>query len=128
MALRHHHGAVPAIDRQAHQMRKQLLRARRDGEIDAVAGDHFGDLLGGALMQMQAHLGVFLAKYADHLRQHIARLGVRGRDRQGAAVGLAQIRRGAADVLHFAQDAAGARDDFLAGGGDAGQRAALALE
>ena len=79
-------------------------------------------------MQVQAHLRIFLAKLADHLRQHVARLGVRGRDGQRAAVGLAQLGRGAADVLHLAQDACGARDDLLARGRGAGERAALAFE
>jgi hypothetical protein len=53
---------------------------------------------------------------------------MRGGDRQGAPVSLAQLRRGAAYVLHFAQDAGGARDDFLARGRGASQRAPGALE
>ena len=53
---------------------------------------------------------------------------MRGGDRQRAAVGLAQLRGGAADVLHFTQNARGARNDLLAGVRGPGQRAALALE
>ena len=53
---------------------------------------------------------------------------MRGGDRQRAAVGFAQLGRRAPNILHFAQDAAGARNDFLARGGRARQRAALALE
>ena len=79
-------------------------------------------------MQMQAHLRVLQPKRANHLRQHVTRLRVRGGDGQRAAVRLAQLRGSAADVVHLAQDAAGARDDLLAGGGGAGQRATLALE
>ena len=128
MPDRHHHGAVPAVYRQAHQMREQLLGAGRNGEIDPVARHHLGDLLRRALMQVQTHFRIFGAKRANHLRQHIARLGVRGRNRQRAAIRLAQLRRSAADVLHFTQDAGGARDDLLAGRRGAGQRPALALE
>ena len=62
VAARHDHCSMPAIHRQTHQMRKLLLGARGDGEIDAVAGHHLGDLLGCALMQMQAHLRVLGAK------------------------------------------------------------------
>ena len=79
-------------------------------------------------MQMQSHLGVLDAELANDLRQHVARLGVSGRDGQRAAVGLAQLGGGAADVLHLAQYAAGARDDLLAGGRGAGERSAFALE
>ncbi len=128
MAARHDHRPMPAIHRQAHQMRELLLRARGDGEVDAVARHHFGDLLRGALVQMQAHLRIFEPKGANHLRQHVARLGVRGGDRQRAAVGLAQLRGGTANVLHFPQNAGGARNDFLARVGGPRQRAALALE
>ncbi len=109
-------------------MGKQLFRARGDRKIDAVAGNHLRDLLRGALMQMQAHFRVFDSKGANHLRQHVAGLRVRGGDGQRTAVRLAQLRGSAADVLHLAQDAAGARDDLLAGGGGAGERTAFALE
>ena len=109
-------------------MRELLLRTGRDREIDAVARDHFRNLLRRALVQMQAHLRILEPKRANHLRQHVSRLSMRGRDRQRAAVGLAQLRRGAANILHFTQDAGGARDDFLARVGGARQRAALALE
>src|SRR5580693_6118044 len=77
---------------------------------------------------MQAYLGILEPKGANHRRQHVARLGVGGGDRQGAAVGLAQLRGSAANILHFAQDTAGARDYFLARIGGPGERAALALE
>jgi hypothetical protein len=79
-------------------------------------------------MQVQAHFRVLEPKRADHLRQYIARLGMGGGDRQSAAVGLAQFRGGAADILHFPQDARRARYDFLARVGGARQRAPLALE
>src|SRR5438552_2850646 len=128
VAARHHHGTVPAVHRQAHQMRKQFFRARGNGEVHAVARHHFGNLFGGALMQVQPHLGVLETETANHLWQHITRLGVRGRARQSAAIRLAQFRRGAPDVLHFTQNAGGAGNDFLAGRRGPRQGAALALE
>lgn len=79
-------------------------------------------------MQMQADLGIFLAERPDHLRQHVACLGMSGRDGQGAAVGLAQLRRGAAYVLHLTQNARGSRNDLITRRGGARQSAALALE
>ena len=128
MAARHDHGAMPAVYRQPHQMRKQLLGAGGDGEVDPVARHQLGDLFGGALVQVQAHLRIAGAERADNLRQHVARLGVGGRDRQAAAVRLAQLCRGAADVLHLAQDAAGAGDDLLARRRGARERPAFTLE
>jgi len=47
-----------------------------------------------ALMQMQPHLRILEPKRANHLRQHVTGLRVRRGDRQRAAVGLAQLRRG----------------------------------
>jgi len=79
-------------------------------------------------MKMQPDFRILGPERADDLRQHVARLRVGGRNRQRAAIGLAQLRRRAANILHFAQDAAGARNDFLARRGGAGQRAALTLE
>jgi hypothetical protein len=99
---------MPSIDWQAHQVRKEFLRTRRDGEIDAIAGHHLRDLFRCALMKMQPDFGILGPERADDLRQHVARLRMGGRDRQGSAVGLAQLGRGPAYVLHFAQDAGGA--------------------
>ncbi len=80
VAARYDHRSVPAIHRQTHQMRKLLLRTRGYREIDAIARDHFGNLLRGALMQMQAYLRIFEPKGANYRRQHVARLGMRGGD------------------------------------------------
>jgi len=107
MSARHHYRAMPVIYRQADQVREQFFRARGDREINPVARDHFRNLFGCALVQMQAHLGIFAAKCADHLGQHVARLSMRGGDRQGSAVGLAQLGGGAPNILHLAQNAAG---------------------
>jgi hypothetical protein len=128
MSFGHDDGAMPAVHRQPHQMRKQLLGPRRNREVDPVAGDHLGNLLRGALVQMQPHLGILRAKFANHRRQHVTRLGVRGRDGQRAPIGFAQLRGGAADILHLAQDAAGTRNDLLSRRRGAGERPALALE
>jgi len=79
-------------------------------------------------VQMQSNLGIFGAKDANHLRQDVARLRMRGGDRQRTAVGLAQLRRGAPDILHFPQNAAGAGNYLLPRRRGASERAALALK
>ena len=55
-------------------------------------------------MQAHIHFGVTLAQLGDGVRQHIARLGVGGGDRQGAAVLVAVMFAYAFEVAHFAHD------------------------
>ncbi len=128
VVARHHDVAVPAIARQQRKAVVERLRARGDREVDAIERGHLGDLLGGALVQVQAHLRVLLAELLDDLRQHVARLCVRGRDRQRATLLVLEIVGKALDVLHLAQDPDRAVDDLLPGGSDARQVAAVADE
>jgi hypothetical protein len=107
---------------------EQRLRAGGDREIDAVERRHLGDLLGGALVQVQPHLGVLLAERLDHPGQHVAGLGVGGGDRERAARFVLEVVREALDVLHLAQDAHGAIDHLLPGRRDAREVAAIAHE
>jgi hypothetical protein len=64
----------------------------------------------------------------DHRRQHIARLRVRGADRERAGAVVLEVRGDAADVLHLAQHAHGAFDHALAGRSHLRQRAAMPHE
>jgi len=59
--------AIPAIARDEQEVRKQFLRTRRNGEIDFVGSNHVGDLLGRALVQVEADARVSLAKLSDHV-------------------------------------------------------------
>ena len=104
MALRHDDAPVPAIAGQQHQVAEQLLRAGVDREVDAVALRHVGDLLGGALVQMQLDLRIALAESADHLGQHVARLRMRRADRQRAASVALLFVREPLDALDFLED------------------------
>ena len=126
MAAGHDHVTVPPIAGQQHHVGEQLLRARGDREVDAVELRHFGDLLGCALVQVQADVWVALAKRLDHARQHVTRLGVRRADRERAARLVAQLLRQALDALDFAQDPQRPLDDLLAGGRDLREVAAVA--
>jgi hypothetical protein len=124
----HHDDAVPAVAGQQHQVREQLARAGGDGEVDAVGRHQFGDLLGRALLQLQVDPRVALAELPDDVRQHVARLGVGGGQRQRPLLLPGHVAGEAADVLHFAHDPAGAADHFPAGRGDGRQALALAGE
>ena len=58
MVARDDDGAMPAVAGQERQIGEQALGAGGDGAVDAIVGDHLGDLLGGALVQVQAHIRV----------------------------------------------------------------------
>ena len=79
-------------------------------------------------MEVQAHLRIALAELADHVRQHVARLGVGGADREASLPLVAQLRREVADALGLLQDLQRPLDHLLPGGGDAGEIAPLAHE
>ena len=87
---------------------------------------HVGDLLGRALVQMQLDLRITLAKSADHLGQHVARLRVRRADRERAAAVALLLVGQPLDALDFLEDLQRAIDDALARRRDARERAALA--
>ena len=79
-------------------------------------------------MQVQLHVGILLAEIADHARQHVARLRVRGADGQRAAVGLLEVLGQALERLRLAQHAQRARRHFLAGRREALEGAAVTHE
>jgi hypothetical protein len=68
MVLRHDDLPMPRIDRQQHEVREFVLAAGVDGEINAIERRHLGDLVGGALVQVQLHVGIFLAEIAYYAR------------------------------------------------------------
>ncbi len=119
---------MPAIAGHQREAGEQLLRAGRDREVHAIGRREVGDLLGGALVQVQLDLGVLLAEALDDRRQHVTRLRVRRRDGHRAAFLVLEIGREAPDVLCLLEDADRALDDLLAGLRDAREIAAFALE
>ena len=128
MALRHEHDSMPVVDRHQRQVREQILRAGRDREVDLVGADELGDLLGGALVQLEIDARIALAERADDLGQHVAGLRVRRRDRQRAVELGREIARETRDVADLAQNLARPGDDLAAGRRDRGQALALARE
>jgi hypothetical protein len=64
---RHHHAAVPLIDRQRHELGIQRDRLRGDAQI-GVAGEHLlADLGRVALVDAQLDLGYFFLNWATAL-------------------------------------------------------------
>jgi hypothetical protein len=92
------------------------------------ASSELCDLLGIPLVQVQPHLWVFVAEALEHLRQHVAGLGVRGGDGQRAGFVLAQLGGQRLDAARLTHDLRGAFDDFAARISRSHQRAALAFE
>ena len=114
VAVRGHHAAVPAVAGQGGQLFVQQDAFGGDGEVRLAGHHHIADLRGVALLELQAHIRVMLAKRPDGFRQRIARLGVRGGDDQ-AAFGLAgELFAHALEVFGFAQDALGNAQHLLA--------------
>ena len=128
MPVGHDDPPVPAIARQQDEIAEEILGARIDREIDAIPKCHIGDLLGRALMQMQFDLRIFLAEFAHHGRQHIARLRMRGADRQRAAAVAFLFVGEPLDALNFLQDFLGSIDHAFTRRGDAREVAALTQE
>ena len=93
----------------------------------SVVGE-IGDLFGISLVQVQTHLRIFVAEALEDLRQDVARLGVRGRDRQRTRFILAQFRGERLDAARLAHDLRGAVDHLVARVSRPHQRAALAFE
>src|SRR5690606_35873814 len=128
MLLRHERDAMPVVDRQQRQLREEVLRARRDREVDLVRADELGDLLGRALVQLEVDTRIALAERAHDLGQDVARLRMRRRDRKRAVELGRQVAREALDVADLAQNLARPGDDLAARRGDRREALALARE
>src|SRR5690606_18225788 len=128
MLLRHERDAVPVVYWQQRELRKKILRARRDREVDLVRADELRDLLGRALVQLEVDARIALAKRSHDLRQDITRLRVRRRDRERAVELGRQVAREALNVADLAQDLARPGDDLAARRRDRGQALALACK
>ncbi|MNS75938.1 hypothetical protein D3C72_1094690 [compost metagenome] len=94
MPARHDDAVTPSVARQVHQARIVRHGFGRHADVGLALQQHFGHLLGRALVQMQDHVWIALAELLDDGRQGVARLGMRGRDRQHplAAVGVLGAR------------------------------------
>ena len=65
MLFRHENDAIPVIAGQQDQPGIQVLRARRDREVHLIIFDQFGDLLRGALVQLEIDLRITLREIRE---------------------------------------------------------------
>ncbi|MDR6354763.1 hypothetical protein Q3H58_001434 [Pseudomonas psychrotolerans] len=128
MPLGHDDATVPAIAGHHHQVVEALQAFGGDGEVNGAIGGHLGDLGRRALVHVQRHVRVLLDEFADHVRQGVTRLGVGGRDGQGALAFVGELLGDLLDAFAFAQDLAGGLDDPLTGRRHPGQVLAAASE
>jgi hypothetical protein len=103
-------------------------RLGRDADVGLAADEHLRDLLRRALVQRQRHLRVQRAEVLHHRRQRVARLRVRGRDRQRPAVHRRELGAHAAQVVGVQQQAFDDRQHRLARRRQAREALAHALE
>ena len=120
--------AVPAIAGHHDQIIKQFQRLGGDGEVNRALGGQFRDLPRRALVHVQGDIRVFCHETADNIGQHIAGLGMRGRNRQAALAFVAEVGRHPLDALDLVEDLGGDLDNDPAGRGDLAQVFALAPE
>ena len=126
--LGHQHDAIPFVAGQRHQFGIIGQCLGGDADVDVALGRLLGDLQRVALVQDDLDLRIARGEFAQHLRQHVAGLRVRGGDGQRAGVLAAEFVGDALQVGEFAQRAARGRDHDYAGRRERGQALALAHE
>ena len=117
---------LPLVAGQGDQFGVVGQRFGGNADFGHFVDQHAGHLVGRALVQADIHLGVGLAQLGHRHRQHVARLGVGGGDRQGATVLRAELFADALQVTHLAHDDFDAAEHVLAGFGDAFEALAVA--
>ena len=100
---RHDHAVGPLVAGQRHQVGVVGQRFGGHADVGFAGQQQFGHLLGRALVQAQRHLRVHGAEVAHGWRQRIARLRVRGGDRQDAAARRREVLAGALQVVGLLQ-------------------------
>ena len=120
--------AVPLITRQHHQLVVLGDGLGGDRDVGAAVEHHLAHLARVALVQLELDLRVALHEAADHVGQHVARLGVGGGDRQAADRLVGELVAHLLQVVEVAQHALGDRQHGLARLGDRHQALAVAGE
>ena len=128
VSLGHDHAVMPAVEREGGQRRRLPQRLGADADVGIAVAEHGGDLGRAALVQRQAHLGVGLAELGHHVRQHVARLRVRGGDDDLALLAIGELLAEPLDVGRVDQHALDDLHHLLAGVGEAEQPLAAAHE
>ena len=120
-----------ARDREARQhdeARKRPHGLGAEREIGFVLLDRFADLRRVALLEPQPHARVALDELLDDARQHVARVGVRRRDREVALLLRVVVVVDRVQVVDVVQDPLRDLDHLAAGIGQADDAIPLALE
>ncbi|MNR07531.1 hypothetical protein D3C85_1236550 [compost metagenome] len=94
----------PLVARQGDQALVARDALGGDADVGLIVQDHVRDLRGVALLDRQPHLGVALGELANHARQRVARLGVRGGDGEVALVLRRVVLAHALQALHLLKD------------------------
>ena len=117
---------LPLVAGQRHQLLVLGQRLGGDPDFSNLVNQHAGHLSGRALVHADIVRGESLAQPGHRLRQHVARLGVGGGNRQGAAVLCGKLLTDTPQIAHFAHDQRDASDHMLAWLGDALEPLAVA--
>src|SRR5262249_41863108 len=128
MALGDGHAMMPAIEWEGRERGRIPQRLGADADVSVAAADHGGNLRWAALVQRQAGLWIGEAEAGHHVRQDVARLGMRGGDDELALLAVGELLTEPLDVRRVDQDALDQVDQLLAGISEAEQPLALAHE
>ena len=121
MTLRDDNAAIPFVTGHHDQIAEQLQPLRRDSKIYVAIRGEFGDLGRCALVHVQGHIGILLAKVANDFRERVTSLGMGGCNGQAALLLIAVFLGNLFDRFDFAQDRTGYFDDGFTHGGNVGQ-------
>jgi hypothetical protein len=122
------HAAVPLVAGQHHQLVVLGDGLGGDRDVGAAVEHHLAHLARVALVQLELDLRVALHEAADHVGQHVARLGVGGGDRQAADRLVGELVAHLLQVVEVAQHALGDRQHRAPGLGDRDQTLAVTGE
>ena len=128
VAGRQHQHVLPLVARQAHQFGQFVERFGGEAEVGHLFVNHFCHIGRRALVQADRDLGKAPAHLRHRPRQEVARLAVRGGDRQRARILLRELVADALQVGHLAQDDLHRLQHFAPRLGDAAQPLAVAGE
>jgi hypothetical protein len=128
VAARHHQHMLPLVPRQRDQLLEFVERFGGQAQHRGLVDQPLGDLARIALVQAQLQARKLLTQARQGRRQHVARLRVRGGDREPAAVLTGEFIADAAQIGHLAQDHIDGAQHRVARFGDVAQALAVARE
>ena len=105
---------VPRVERECRKKGGILQRFRRDADVGLAVEQHRGNLSRAALVQHKMDLGKVLGEARHHMRQHVARLRVRGGDSELPLVAIAELLAEPLDIGRIDEYALDHLDQLLA--------------